>query len=423
MRGFTGILLLALSSPLAAQSARLTAVTRTDSVIAGIGVVTYPATYDSSRAQMRICGQTKTAGVQSTLKCAQTYTPWVAKAQPPTPPPPPPPTPVIVGLTISPAAVTLAVGGTQTFAAQGWLATGPPAVAAPVTWTATGGSISPAGLYTAGTVSGSYQVTATLVGSTRSEVAAVTIAGATPPPPPPPVDTMPVPPPPPPVAGLYPHRPASYTRVLTDYAMNDAPIRVDDGPLGGGWGMYHGQGMTLVSDPTAPVSPPNVLQWNYGAGGSSGVGVGKLYFRPPATATAFYVAFSIWHDPNFEWNSISNKLFYLEPGNILVQARHNAAYLSIYIGAFDVVYDPNGYVPTTADFNGRWARIEIVVRRGTPGLIQVWLNGQLVSTYTGDVPNPGGFNEISLDSTWGGATGPRTRNSMRRIDHVLIATP
>jgi hypothetical protein len=53
------------------------------------------------------------------------------------------------------------------------------------------------------------------------------------------------------------------------------------------------------------------------------------------------------------------------------------------------------------------------------------MNGVLVTSYTGiNVPTGSGANqELKLDSTWGGQTGPTTRDSYRRIDHILIATP
>jgi hypothetical protein len=70
-----------------------------------------------------------------------------------------------ITVTVSPQSATLAPGGTQTFTAN-----------VPVTWTATGGTITPAGVYTAGQTAGSFQVKATSTAdSTKSATAAVTI--------------------------------------------------------------------------------------------------------------------------------------------------------------------------------------------------------------------------------------------------------
>jgi uncharacterized protein YjdB len=75
-------------------------------------------------------------------------------------------------LLVTPASVTLPTRGTQAFAAYGRL-NGGDSVAVTVTWAATGGSISPAGLYTAGPTPGAYTVTAT--GRGFSATATVTL--------------------------------------------------------------------------------------------------------------------------------------------------------------------------------------------------------------------------------------------------------
>ena len=76
-----------------------------------------------------------------------------------------------VQITLSPASATLPAGAQQTFIAT---VSGSPNTA--VSWTATGGSITPAGVYTAGSNSGSYAVIATSVAdATRSATAAVSV--------------------------------------------------------------------------------------------------------------------------------------------------------------------------------------------------------------------------------------------------------
>ncbi len=79
------------------------------------------------------------------------------------------PTPVTV--TVSPKSVTLAPNGTHTFTAS---VTGSSNTS--VTWTATGGSITSAGVFTAGSTAGSFTVTAKSVADpTKSDSATVTI--------------------------------------------------------------------------------------------------------------------------------------------------------------------------------------------------------------------------------------------------------
>ena len=81
-------------------------------------------------------------------------------------------TPPVVAVSISPLSVTVQPGGTQQFTAT---VTGAPNNA--VNWTATGGTVSASGLYTAGTTPGAFTVTATSVqDTTKSATAAIAIS-------------------------------------------------------------------------------------------------------------------------------------------------------------------------------------------------------------------------------------------------------
>ncbi len=92
-----------------------------------------------------------------------------------TPQNPPPPT---VNVTVTPDSVPLVEGASQQFSAS---VTGTSNTA--VSWSATGGTISPAGLYVAGTAAGNFTITATSVAdSTKSGQASVTITAPAPPP-------------------------------------------------------------------------------------------------------------------------------------------------------------------------------------------------------------------------------------------------
>jgi hypothetical protein len=83
--------------------------------------------------------------------------------------------PTLVAVVVSPATATVPAGGTAQFTAVGRLSNGANQPIT-VTWTASGGAVSATGLYTAGAVTGTFQVFATapsgLVGS-----ATVTITG------------------------------------------------------------------------------------------------------------------------------------------------------------------------------------------------------------------------------------------------------
>jgi hypothetical protein len=94
----------------------------------------------------------------------------------------PPPPPVVTQIVVTPASVALATAGTQQFTATAQMSNGTQQPAT-VTWTATGGVITPTGLYTAGASAGSYRVIATQQGGSLADTAAITLSVAPPPPP------------------------------------------------------------------------------------------------------------------------------------------------------------------------------------------------------------------------------------------------
>jgi hypothetical protein len=91
-------------------------------------------------------------------------------------------------ITVSPKTVSLNAGATQQFGATANWSTGATTLP-PITWSATGGSISTGGLYTAPTTAGTYRVIVAHSGGTLRDTATVTVAtpptdggGTTPPP-------------------------------------------------------------------------------------------------------------------------------------------------------------------------------------------------------------------------------------------------
>jgi hypothetical protein len=86
--------------------------------------------------------------------------------------------PTLTSLVVSPGSKTLAPAGTQQFAASATWSNGSTTAPA-LTWSATGGSITQSGMYTAGSTSGSYRVIATASGGAKADTAEVTIASST----------------------------------------------------------------------------------------------------------------------------------------------------------------------------------------------------------------------------------------------------
>ena len=86
--------------------------------------------------------------------------------------------PVLAQVILSPSTAVLAVGASRQFAAYGRMSTGD-SVAVAVTYSATGGSITAAGLYTAGQAAGAFHVIAVDSSGTLADTAAVSIVTAT----------------------------------------------------------------------------------------------------------------------------------------------------------------------------------------------------------------------------------------------------
>src|SRR5207253_1532951 len=98
------------------------------------------------------------------------------------PPPPPPPPPTLTSVSVTPTSPSVQVGATLQFRVSGTMSDG--STASPTSnWTATGGTINSSGLYTAGSVAGTYQVTAIEPNSGLSALTSVTVTAAPPPPP------------------------------------------------------------------------------------------------------------------------------------------------------------------------------------------------------------------------------------------------
>ncbi|HEU4587396.1 MAG TPA: hypothetical protein VFS11_02025 [Gemmatimonadales bacterium] len=84
----------------------------------------------------------------------------------------------LTGVELSPASVSLAPGATKQFAATARYNSGK-TTSISVTYTATGGTITSGGLYTAGATAGTYRVIAKQSGGTLADTATVTITGST----------------------------------------------------------------------------------------------------------------------------------------------------------------------------------------------------------------------------------------------------
>lgn len=201
---------------------------------------------------------------------------------------------------------------------------------------------------------------------------------------------------------------------------------------------------TIVQDPTAPLSPSNVMRQRFpqGLAGGYGGGGGSFYKFPNFT-TSVYWGFWIKTDPNYEQHPVftkigwihtgiggagdGNQLFFgLEgDGPLYINANYqNADTDNAQIGqGFGTIrLEPNG-----GAFNkGQWARFETCFQPSTcptcqNGVWKVWVNGQMtinVSNLNTQALRPTSVSHITI---WGGMGSVKTRESYLYWDHEHIS--
>lgn len=220
-----------------------------------------------------------------------------------------------------------------------------------------------------------------------------------------------------------------------------------------GWQQFdNGTGSSVVSDATAPVSPPSVLQQRFPAGlvGGNGGG-GSNYYGFPAPKNACYWGFMFKTDSNYEnhpvltkiaWihtysavaaDSNSNQLFLAMEGSGPFFFTANYQNSNIDNGAlvgFPGVLGTIRLYPASGGevYPGQWAKIEMVFVPSTTNVSQdgkwlVWVNGvlihQLTTLNTGRI-QPNGVSHITI---WGGTGTVKQRDSYIWYDHSIVYTP
>lgn len=246
--------------------------------------------------------------------------------------------------------------------------------------------------------------------------------------------------------GRWPNEPAGFTS-LSDYGFGDVvPARNSGDPLGpSGWGVWRNTASraTRVSDPTAPLSTPYVLQFEYPIGFPSGSDPAMLECAFTARLPELYWGF--WWKPSDPFQSDAsgvNKIafvwtpttgphaadllyFDLSPEPWRIRAMDNLA-----VGGGPAAgqrREPN--VNTTVVTLGRWHRIEIHVKYSTGsnanGILKWWIDGVLNGQYTDLKMAPdGGFDHVQFAPTYGGNTADRKRQTdYYWIDHVRLSHP
>ena len=401
----------------------------------------------------------------------------------------PPPSPDrVVAIAVAPPVADLGPGEAQQFVARSVTAAGDTVPAATVEWQATGGTITPDGVYTAGSDVGAFSVTASRVGAlpgragvhvfqrvvamiqVQPDTATLPIQGSWP------LhavaldsagDSLPTAPirwistnpavamvdtnglvtavdsgtatitavsegrtgaavvsVVPPGSGPWPNEPSGF-KVISDQPWQSATSL--------GWFLEFGVPPQVVTDATAPLSPPGVLQITYPVGFVGGTAPTTLA-HDLGGVRQLYVG--LWWKPSNPWQgnpSSSNKIQYAftnsngsitmtmygSPGGpyeLRVYPQFSTSPLTWLV--------PNvNHVPVTL---GTWHRIEWLLAYNTTtnpanGICRWWLDGQLIGDYY-DVAFPSGpLTEYKLAPVWGGVGGTKAETDFYYFDHIHLS--
>lgn len=206
----------------------------------------------------------------------------------------------------------------------------------------------------------------------------------------------------------------------------------------------------IVSDPTAPLSPPNVAMHRLNAFAREGGG--QLRYLSPTLYRDIFTGMYWRTNQQFQGRAVQgNKIFFVRgpymngvfallggpnqgQANFRIAFSHNTSALnnSHIMGGDAIGNIAECNVGNGTILMGVWCRIEVHIRCSTSrtardGFIRWWLNGVLVGSYDQfnySGPNGEGANEWMLNQTWDGSPDLGTINTVdwdHYVDHVYVS--
>ena len=359
-----------------------------------------------------------------------------------------PPQPTITSVVVSPGSASVTTSTQQTFSAVGKLSDGS-TVAIGVSWTATGGSIDPGGVYTAGSTAGTYRVIAQAASANVADTVPVTV-------------TAPAPPPPSGGTGAYPNLPTGYS-IPTGYVdefTNSGLAEGAFGLVGGGFTIrdastYNpGGGITPPSH--APASPNPIGEVALPTGFPGGNTPGSVWTKDFTTNnwTHLYMAITVqlssnWYGNGSGVNKVLIANIHQNPCFVLSASGSGTGALvwqfrlqNLGIGAGGTAgsaVNLNANLGSGAVTRGLWQRVEVEAIGNTPGVsdgvLRMWLtnynsSGQVVSgpTKIAEYTNVGWsasgqsnlWNAVSWNPIWGGIGGTIPATQYQWMDRLAV---
>jgi hypothetical protein len=204
-------------------------------------------------------------------------------------------------------------------------------------------------------------------------------------------------------------------------------------------------GAGIVSDPTAPKSPPNVSMQRFPAGliGGNGGGYGSIWTNLGGPHEFTYYCFHFRTDSNFEQHPVGTKLAWFQsPSNNLFITFKGSPSFNISLNWQWADADANnshlgfvgsGFLDGSRFFSpGQWVQIEVAYKPSTTstsrdGYYCAWLDG-VMSSCTNQLNTPDLYATGRLKTwytsnltIWGGTGSTKTRDSFLYFDHWRIA--
>ena len=251
------------------------------------------------------------------------------------------------------------------------------------------------------------------------------------------------------------HEPAGFTAVTnnTTDALPPIPTFVSGPP--GVWRMNYSPTAKLLSDATAPCSPPHIWSTTYKAGMLAGRGPitlwsqGKTGAPPESRRWYIQVCMKVGRNGLYENHAVGTKLFFLmlsddpaiERCALVPLAKGDAVQAIKSTWNVFVTFQCAGILPTVNFYQlgtvGRpfksdvWQMHEWVLDVGdidqANGRFQWWIDGKLVldkqnqKFRTAKSGLTHGVSRWKWAPTWGGTTAIRTRDDDYQIDNVYVS--
>ncbi len=244
----------------------------------------------------------------------------------------------------------------------------------------------------------------------------------------------------------WPQEPDAFSKV-TERTFSKLATTANDTAGIDGWDAheeYSWPNISIVSDPTAPRSPPNVLQALYPAGtqgGTDSATPGRLLRALPDLTQRVYV--SVWVKLSANWHAHqtgTNKVLFIWLKNLprfFLSAEGPDASALKPTGRLqgtpeDILRHREQLFPNvnaTRVIPGVWQRWELVVKANTPGLrngeFHLWIDGIETANYTDvaylDANETGAWNLVDIEPIWGGGGDVVTTAQMMLFDHIYVS--